>query len=249
VKVEKQLIRRVTGGKFEKRANLEVSDVDLGLIAQQVPDGFAAPTAADVYTASALVCNDLIDSYSTRFTLTALQQIVQLLPGANVMRNHNEYASDDLPIARCYAAELVQQADGWYVRAKFYWERGTDCGEEMGRKIALGIWREVSLSWWMRSFTNSVTGTDFDDTPGSYAGQELPDGQTVVGVMDDVVEVNEFSVVARGGQLNTSMNPANRKDGMPDVLELVSAARARAKQPQLPDPREAWGPLWIEGAA
>jgi hypothetical protein len=175
--------------------------------------------------ASALVCNDIVDNYSTQFTQAALQQIVDLLPGTNVLRNHNEgFMSDDLPIARCFASELVRQADGVYVRARFYWERGTEFGDDMAKRVALGLWREVSLSWWMSSYTNSIDGQPMDESP-YYAGQVLPDGQTVVGIMDDVQELNEFSIVARGGQKNTSMNPV--RTDCQDVLEMTFAARAR----------------------
>jgi len=234
---EKRLIHRRSAGTLEKRASLAPASDDLTQIARLVPDGFPAPTADDVYVASALVCNDMVDNYSTRFTDAALGQIATLLPGANVMRNHNEYGSDDLPVARCFAADRLAGPDGaQYVRAKFYWERGTACGDEMAKKFSLGLWREVSLSWWMSSFTNSIDGQPFDESP-YYPGQELADGQTVVGIMDDVVEVNEFSLVARGGQVNTSVNPASRKD-RDDVLELVQAARARARR----EPWDVWFP-------
>jgi hypothetical protein len=220
--------RRNANVTIETRANMEPAEGDLELIARQIPDGWPAPGAGDVYVASALVCNDLVDHYSTRFTEGALEQIVKLFPGTNLMRNHDEFSGSALPIGRAFAAETVRLADGLYVRVRFYWERGTAFGDEMARKIALGLWREVSLSWWMKSFTNSIDGKPFDESP-YYAGQELPDGQTVVGVMDDVVELNEFSIVPRGGQKNTSMNPV-RGVSSEDVLEMVAASRARVHE-------------------
>ena len=214
---------------MESRDAPAVTDADLALINQYVPDGEPRATLDDVYVRSAMVCNDMVDHYSTRFTPDALRQIATLLPCANVMRNHNEWQSGDLPIGRIYFAELVTDPQGVnWVRAKFYWEKGTEHGDAMARKIALGIWREVSLSWWMESFTNNIDGKPFDESP-YYPGQELPDGQTVIGIMDDVVEVNEVSIVARGGQKNTSMGPA-RKDEADDaqsVRALVAAARSR----------------------
>jgi len=215
--------------QMESREAPKVNESDLALINLYVPEGEPRATLDDVYVRSAMVCNDMVDHYSTRFTLDALREIVRLLPGCNVMRNHNEWASGDLPIGRIYYAELVTDAQGVnWVRAKFYWEKGTDCGDEMARKIALGIWREVSLAWWMRSFTNSVDGKPFDESP-YYPGQELPDGQTVIGIMDDIEEVCEVSIVARGGQVGTSMGPA-RKDAEQDALSvrsLIAAARSR----------------------
>lgn len=233
-----KLVKRIGSASLEKRSMEPTAD-DLALIAAQVPEGWSAPTSADVYVASALVCNDLVDHYSTRFTPEALAEIVALLPGTNVMRNHNEYGSDDLPIGRCFAAELVQMPDGLYVRARWYWERGTEDGDTMAKKISLGIWREVSLSWWMKSFTNSIDGKPFDESP-YYAGQELNDGQTVVGIMSDVVELNEFSIVARGGQKNTSINPVREKGDALDVVQVIAAGRSRVHAHEHARAGEGW---------
>lgn len=216
---------------YETRADGEVavSEADLAAINLLVPAGEPRATADSVYVRSAMVCNDMVDHYSTRFTANALTQIAKLLPGANLMRNHNEHESGDLPIGRIFAAQTLTDAQGVnWVRAKFYWARGTQFGDMMASNIALGIWREVSLSWWMESFTNSVDGKPFSESP-YYPGQELPDGQIVVGIMDNVVEVNEVSIVARGGQIGTSMGPARTKP-QETVRDLVIAARALGMQ-------------------
>lgn len=200
----------------------------LGLV-NRYAGGTATPE--NVYIARMVVCNDQVDHYSTQFTRRALDQIVPLMLGVNIMRNHNEWGSDDLPVARVF--DTGQETVGGVVQdyAWIYWERGTPEGDAMARKIALRIWREVSLSWWMRLFTNSVDGKPFDECP-YYPGQELPGGVKVIGIMDDVVEVNEVSIVARGGQKNTSIG-AVRVDGSddPSIGAAVMAMRARARNP------------------
>lgn len=229
-----KLIRRRGKAQIEARSLVQATDADLDLIARYIPEGFARPTAADVYVASALVCNDLVDHYSTRFTREALDQIVPLMLGADIMRNHVDYGAEALPIARIFDADQVEvrgqgAKDGCYDRMRFYWERGTQFGDEMAKKVGLALWREVSLSWWMRSFTNSIDGKPMKDSP-YYAGQEMPDGTVVIGIMSDIVEVNEVSIVARGGQKHTQVN-AVRADGRgDDVLELIASARARVTQ-------------------
>ena len=134
-----KLLKRSGHVFLEQRAGLDPTLEDLELIAKWVPIGWPAPDSKAVYAASALVCNNLVDHYSTKFTDRALEQIAALLPGTNVLRNHNEgFNSDDLPIARAFGAEIVRQSDGLYVRARFYWERGTSFGEDMAKRIALG---------------------------------------------------------------------------------------------------------------
>lgn len=223
---EKRILWRGRGSVATRAAG-DVTDADLALI-NQYTDGSA--TAADVWVARIMVCNDQVDHYSTQFTLRALDQISRLIVGANGMRNHNEYGSEDLPISRCFRAfTTVDGAGVNWVAADVYWPKGTDCGDDMATNVRLGIWREVSLSWWMNSFTNSVDGKPFSESP-YYCGQVLKDGQTVIGIMDDVVEVNEYSIVARGGQIGTSIgNVRDKAEEDASVAGLVRAARARNK--------------------
>lgn len=209
-----------------------ISDEDLALINRWVPEGEPRATAESVYVREAMVCNDMVDHYSTRFTLEALGQIVALMPGVNLMRNHSTWQAGDLPIGRFFSARLVTKDGATFVAAKFYWERGTREGDDMERKFALGLWREVSISWWMSSYTNSIDGAPMDESP-YYAGQKLPDGQTVIGIMSGIEEVNEVSVVHLGGQKETSIGPAREFAGR-DVV-LMTMARRRAVM-ELPDP-------------
>jgi len=226
-----KLVRKLASARFDAVPETTASEADLAIINRLVPEGFARVTAEDVHVRSALICNDQVDHYSTRFTMEALGQIVSLINddpnGVNLMRNHNEYGSGDLPIGRLFRAEPVNIGGVNHVRAWFYWERGTEDGDTMARKIALGLWREVSLSWWMESFTNSVDGKPFDESP-YYAGQELPDGTVVVGIMSGIVEINEVSIVSRGGQKDTSIQPARARVGERDVETILLAARSRA---------------------
>ena len=225
-----KLVRKRASARFDAVTETTATDTHLALINRLIPEGFDRATAEDVHVRSALACNDQVDHYSTRFTLEALQEIVALINGSdtgiNLMRNHNEYGSDDLPIGRLFAAELVTIGSVNHVRVWFYWERGTEDGDEMARKIALAIWREVSISWWMRSFTNSIDGKPFDESP-YYPGQTLADGQVVIGIMSGIEEVNELSIVPRGGQKSTAIQPARAADAESDVEGLVLAIRGR----------------------
>lgn len=226
----KELIRKI--GKFRvARAAQEIGADDLALINRWVPEGEPRATAEDVYVREAMVCNDMVDHYSTRFTKHALGQIVELMPGVNFMRNHSTWQSDDLPIGRFFSARLVEKDGATYVAAKFYWERGTDSGDEMERKFALGLWREVSISWWMSDYTNSVDGGPMDESP-YYPGQKLANGDVVVGIMDGIEEVNEVSVVHLGGQKDTSIGPVREFNGR----DVVLMAMARMKQSSPGDP-------------
>lgn len=239
-----KLVRKRAAARIDAVAEAAVSDAHLALVNRLVPEGFPRLTAADIHVRSALVCNDQVDHYSTRFTLDALAQIVALVnsdeDGVNMMRNHNEYGSEDLPVARIFYAEpLVVGGVNW-CRMWFYWPKGTDDGDCMARNIDTGLWREVSISWWMNSFTNSIDGKPFDECP-YYAGQELPDGQTVIGIMSGIEEINEVSFVSRGGQKDTSIMPARGFDES-DVDGLTLAIRGRVMA------RSSTPAPWLAGA-
>lgn len=230
-----KLHRHLGTATLEQRGAAPIGDDLLALVNQYAPAGESMLTADDVYVRSAMVCNDIIDHYSTQFTENALGQIVGLIPGVNLMRNHNEYASDDLPRGRFIKAELVREAGSLFVRAWFYYLKGDAFGDQMERYIRSGIWREVSISWWMRSFICDVDGKPTTES-SYYPGQVLSDGRTVIGVMDDVVEVNEVSLVARGGQKETSIKGSKGSKSVADddIRSLVMAARSRIEQPVSP---------------
>lgn len=231
-----KLIRRCATARFETRSDPSVGENSLAWINRLIPAGEPAVTPDDVHIRHALICNDQVDHYSTRFTLEALQEIVTLINenpnGVNLMRNHDEWSLEALPVGRLYYAELVLIGTVTHVRAYFYWAKGTSDGDDMARQFALGIWREVSVSWWMKSFTNSIDGKPMSESP-YYAGQEMPDGTVIIGIMSQIVEVNELSIVSRGGQKDTSVGPArsNREASEMDTVEgLIAGARSRAQR-------------------
>lgn len=205
-------------------------------------------TEADVYIRSGIVCNDLVDHYSTRFTSRALQQIVDLwndpATAPNWQRQHDQWSAvGGLPIGRGLRAALEPlETGGTGVRAWWYYLRNDEVGDQCERYIAAQIWRELSLAWWMKSYTCDVDGKDVEESD-FYPGQELSDGRIVVGIMDDVTELAEFSLVSRGGQVGTTIETADA--GSATVAGAVASDRARWVRTQSRDPLREW---WYNAA-
>lgn len=218
----------------EIRATMEVSGggeataEQMARINATLPEDAAPLEASDVYVRRAMVCNDMVDHYATKFTSRALEQISGMLAGPPLMRNHNRYGSEDLPVGRFFWGEQVRRRDATYVAGDFYWPARVRNAADMAEMIDTCVWREVSLAWYMRSFTNSIDGKPFDQSP-YYPGQVLADGTMVVGIMDDIESVEEVSLVWKGGQKDTSIGAASAK-GV-DVLELVERAKKRGEKP------------------
>lgn len=186
-----------------------------------------------------VICNNQVDHYSTRFTDAALGQIVELFAGTN---NHIAHDSGmftsigGMPVgigleARVEPIEGV--SGGLQVRAWWANSLGDETGDHIQAMVARGFWSELSLAWWMESYTCDIDGKNVcqhweccdPDCSDYYPGQKLNDGRIVIGIMDQVVDLVEFSYVPRGGQIGTSID---RK--APERVEnLVLAARGRAE--------------------
>ena len=207
-------------------------------------------TAETVRIRKGVICNNRVDHYSTRFTDRALQQIVDLWPGVNNHVLHDSFsAASGMPVGIGLEASIraIEGVDGGLeVFGAWYNSIGEPANDYIDAMVSKGIWRELSLAWWMNAYTCDVDGKPIgygEDCSDFYPGQELSDGRVVVGIMDDVVDLVEFSYVPRGGQIGTSIE----RDRPERVENLIMAARGRAEKAvarQHEDPMKSWG-VWV----
>ncbi len=192
-------------------------------------------TPENVFVYSALVANDQVDSYSTQFTPNALEQVARQIVGMPVMRNHSTYGAGDLPVGRWFGAEVVQRDGVTWVRGLFYTARMGDAdAQAMDARINTGIIREVSLSWWQGAMKCSVCGQDMWSGDCPHIPGEVYDGRACVGIMDQIKEVAEASLVWKGGQYGTQIGgPEGRVDaaGEQHATLVQRIARKRSATP------------------
>jgi len=164
----------------------------------------------DVYVRSMYLCSDRVCPADWgKFTENALRRICCLVVGRAVLRGHDR---SSLPLARFYRAEVVER-DGEtdpetgepvrWVRAWFYWLRGTTGARDLLLNIDGGVYREVSISWRYRGATCSVCGDDIrscEHTPG-----RTYDGTRCHFAVDEVLDVLEGSLVYRGAESRASL--------------------------------------------
>jgi hypothetical protein len=164
----------------------------------------------DVYVRSMYLCSDQVCPADWgRFSGNALRQICSLVVGRAVLRGHDR---SSLPLARFFRAEVVRREDeanpatgepASWVRAWFYWLRGTTGARDMLLNIDGGVYREVSISWRYRGARCSLCGDDIrscDHTPG-----RTYDGARCHFVVDEVLDVLEGSLVYRGAESRASL--------------------------------------------
>jgi len=121
-------------------------------------------TADEVFTFSAVLCDNEIDRDHEHFTLKALQQLKKMFVGRTVIKDH-AYMADN-QIARIYGTELVTSekilSSGepyTQLKAHCYMVR-TDSNKDLITEIKAGIKKEGSVGFALSSYICSICGTD-----------------------------------------------------------------------------------------
>lgn len=200
-------------GMIYKAAKLETQEVtedELKAINKYTLEPLEAP---DVYTFSAVLCDNELDRQYEQFSLKALHDLQKLFIGRTVIKDH--YASADNQVARIYATELVETgrflSSGepyTQLKAHIYMVR-TESNKDLIAEIKAGIKKEGSVGCRVASAICSICGTDNAKSycrhwPGKTYDKE---GGPVMCTfkLDGAKDAYEFSLVAV---------PAQRKAGV-----------------------------------
>lgn len=188
----------------------EVTDEELKLINKYA----LAPLAADeVFTFSAILCDNDLDRDYEQFSLKALHDLQKLFVGKTVIKNHSWDSNDQ--VARIYATELMETSKFLgngepytQLKAHCYMVR-TDGNKDLIAEIKAGIKKEGSIGCKVSSSICSICGTDNAKTycrhwPGRSYEKE-GGSQVCTFKLDGARDAYEFSLVAV---------PAQRKAGV-----------------------------------
>lgn len=173
-----------------------------------------------VYVRSMYLCSTQpCDADHCRFAVSALEEISRKIIGQSVLVGHNR---SSLPLARFFKAEVAEKQDGQsgepahFVRAWFYWLRGTSGANDLLLNIDGGIYREVSLAWrfqtWRCSVCNAENG-HCQHRPG-----ETYQNQKCERIIEHITDVMEGSLVYKSADKNTVLSGTRSVE--PDEPEL-----------------------------
>jgi hypothetical protein len=179
----------------------EITEAELKAINKFTLEPLAAE---DVFTFSAILCDNELDRHYERFSLKALKDLQKLFVGRTVIKDH--YGRADNQVARIYATELVQSdkvmSNGEAyaaLKAHCYMVR-TESNKDLITEIKAGIKKEGSVGVRVASAICSICGTDNSKTycphwPGRSYKKE---GGDVVCTfkLDGAKDAYEFSLVA-----------------------------------------------------
>lgn len=171
--------------------------------------------AEQVYIRSMYLCSDRLCLQDWgRFSPSALEQICKLVIGQSVIAGHDR---SRLPIARFFHADVIEREDDrmdeegnpvHWVRAWFYWLRGTSGSKDLQLNIDGGIYREVSISWRYRKAVCSICGDAIQQCP-HVPGREYA-GERCTFTINEVAEVLEGSIVYKGAEPGTRLEGGER---------------------------------------
>ena len=179
----------------------EVTEAELNAINKYALEPL---TADEVFTFSAILCDNAIDRQYEQFSSKALDELRKLFVGRTVIKDHMARADDQA--ARIYATELVDTGKTlpggtayMQLKAHCYMVR-TESNKDLITEIKAGIKKEGSVGFRAASAICSICGTDNAKTycphwPGrSYAKDGGP--QMCIFRLDGVKDAYEFSLVA-----------------------------------------------------
>lgn len=179
----------------------EVTEAELNAINKYALEPL---TADEVFTFSAILCDNAIDRQYEQFSAKALDELRKLFVGRTVIKDH--MARADNQVARIYATELVETGKTLpggvpylQLKAHCYMVR-TESNKDLITEIKAGIKKEGSVGFRAASAICSICGTDNAKTycphwPGrSYAKDGGP--QMCIFRLDGVKDAYEFSLVA-----------------------------------------------------
>ena len=187
--------------KASQLENQEVTEEELKAINKFTLEPLEA---ADVFTFSAILCDNELDRQFEQFSTKALRELQKLFIGRTVIKDH--IRSADNQVARIYATELVDTGKALksgepylQLKAHCYMVR-TDSNKDLITEIRAGIKKEGSVGFRAASSICSICGTDNAKTycrhwPGRTYDKE-GGAQVCTFKLDGVKEAYEFSLVA-----------------------------------------------------
>jgi len=182
--------------------------------------------AEDVHIRGTRIINSKPASFYGVFSLGALQEVAELIPGRPLMFEHNY---DTAPVGRFFAGKRVFMPETSLTPRKYgYWTEGlfyvpADAeGTSIVDRVDLGVYSETSLAWAFLETKCSICKADIRSWEcGHWPGEIYDPGGLCTFEMSKIVDVLEGSIVYAGAERGTHFYNPNEPE----------AATAHASEP------------------
>jgi hypothetical protein len=218
----------------ERTSRLKQAREDLTRLLNERVNPPTPLTLADVHIRALRVVSDQVNDHGGRFPREEHEHLRDLLVDSPVMIGHDHAT---LPIARNFAARLVDEGERQWVEAWFYWLRGEgESHDQLAADIDGGVVKEGSIGFEFRLPQCSICRQDIrtcEHIPGlDYA---VADGSVRTAHYEyrEIVRVLETSLVYRGATPETHIvkYPLFDKAAAAGELSLTPGSTLPSPQP------------------
>ena len=192
--IQQNLSGDVVTGEFP------VQPEDLELIKALKNPPLMELTTGDIYIRKARLAGDRVDAYGGRFRTEDLPQLLKMIQGQPLLVGHRK---DTLVVARFFNGSIENYDGASYIVPRFYWLKLHSGAEDLRLSIDGGIVSQASISFTFRKPTCSVCGEDIRTCIHQVGKSYMNTSQSCFYYYDDIVRVNEGSLVYQGAEPGT----------------------------------------------
>ena len=186
----------------------KATDKDIEVIKSLKNPPLVELTPNDINIRKVRLAGDRVDSYGGRFRTNDLEKLLKMTSGLPLLIGHRK---DTLGVARFFNGVIEQYEDANYIIPSFYWLKKHSQAEDLRLSIDGGLVTQASISFIFKRPTCSVCGEDIRTCIHKVGKTYLGTSESCFYYYDDIVRVNEGSLVYHGAEPGTGLE-LNRTD-------------------------------------
>ena len=156
----------------------------------------------DVHIRKTRLAGDRVDAYSGRFRTEDLPKLLKMTQGLPLLVGHRK---DTLGVARFFNGSIESYEGANYIVPRFYWLKNHSSAEDLRLSIDGGLVSEASISFSFKRPACSVCGEDIRLCAHQVGKTYLNTSEPCFYYYDEIVRVNEGSLVYQGAEPGTGI--------------------------------------------
>ena len=200
--------QNLSGSVLKDNPPPKQEDVELIKLLKKPPLMELAPD--DIYVRKVRLAGDRVDAYGGRFRTADLAKLLELTRGAPLLIGHRK---DTIGIARFFNGDIEEYEGAEYIVPRFYWLKKHSAAEDLRLSIDGGLVTEASISFTFRKPTCSVCGEDIRTCLHRVGKRYMNTTEACFYYYDDIVSVNEGSLVYKGAEPGTGIELSDKREG------------------------------------
>ena len=164
----------------------------------------------DVHIRKTRLAGDRVDAYGGRFRSEDLPKLLKMTQGLPLLIGHRK---DTLGVARFFNGSIETCEGANYIVPRFYWLKNHSSAEDLRLSIDGGLVSAASISFSFKRPTCSVCGEDIRICAHQVGKSYMNKAEPCFYYYDEIVRVNEGSLVYQGAEPGTGFELNLEKPG------------------------------------